>query len=135
MSNTARSGSAAAARDELFDALADTRRRTVLRLVRDRTPQGIGKDDLALRFAAVTADKRLATVTDDDHHRALVALHHRHLPRLTDAGLLEETDNGLLRVADRRMIDDLGAVVTRSDREPTDAGIADAVSEAPADGR
>ncbi|ELY88534.1 DUF7344 domain-containing protein [Natrinema altunense] len=133
MSNTARSASAAATRDELFGALADARRRTVLRLVRDRTPQGIGKDDLALRLAAVTTDKALATVTDDDHHRALVALHHRHLPRLTDAGLLEETDDGLLRVADHPVIDELD--VARSDSETTDADGADAVFEAPLDGR
>ncbi|ELY76346.1 DUF7344 domain-containing protein [Natrinema gari] len=135
MSNTARSGSAAATRDELFDALADGRRRTVLRLVRDRTPQGIGKDDLALRLAAVTAEKELATVTDDDHHRALVALHHRLLPRLTDAGLLEETDDGLLRLVDRRMIDGLGVETLCSDSEGTDADGTDTISEAPADGR
>ncbi|WP_226482949.1 DUF7344 domain-containing protein [Natrinema amylolyticum] len=135
MSNSVQSGSAAATRDELFDALANARRRTVLRLVRDRTPHGIGKEDLAFRLAAVTDDKRLAAVTDDDHQRALVALHHRLVPRLTDAGLLEETDDGLLRTTDHWVFDEPAFETVTSDRETTDADELDAVLEALADDR
>jgi len=130
MSNSVQSGSAAATRDELFDVLADARRRTVLRLVRDRTPDGIGKEDLAFRLAAVIDDTQLAAVTDDDHQRALVALHHRLVPRLTDAGLLEETDDGLLRTTDHWVFDEPAFDPIVSDRETTDADELDAVLEA-----
>ncbi|WP_222919053.1 hypothetical protein [Natrinema sp. SYSU A 869] len=130
MSNSAQSGSAAATRDDLFAALADAHRRTVLRLIRDRRPQEIGKNDLAFRLAAVTSDKQLAAVTDDDHQRALIALHHRLVPRLTDAGLLEETDDGLIRTTDHWAFHEPVFETIMSDHGTADADNIDAVFEA-----
>ncbi|QCS42790.1 hypothetical protein [Natrinema versiforme] len=135
MSNSDPSGSAVAARDDYFAALADARRRTVLRLVHERSPQGIEKDDLAFRLAAVTSDKQLASVTDDDHQRALVDLHHRLVPRLTDAGLLEETDGDLIRTTDHRAFDEPGFEAAVSGHRTDDAEELDAVFEALADSR
>ncbi|SEQ24854.1 DUF7344 domain-containing protein [Natrinema salaciae] len=134
MSNPASSGPAAATRDELFAALADARSRTVLRLVGEESPQGIGKNDLAVRLAAVTTDKRLADVTEDDHRQALVELHHRLVPRLTDAGLLEETGNAI-RTDDHRAFDALGVDAMVSGHRTADADALDAVFEALADER
>ncbi|ELY69311.1 DUF7344 domain-containing protein [Natrinema versiforme] len=135
MSNSDPSGSAAALRDDYFAALADARRRTVLRLVCDRSPQGVEKDDLAFHLAAVTSDKRLASVTDDDHQRALVDLHHRLLPRLTDAGLLEETDDELIRIADTPAFDGFDLEAAVSSRRTDDVAELDAVFAALADDR
>ncbi len=134
MSNSASSGSAAAVRDDRFAALADARRRTVCRLVDERSPDGIRKDDLAYEFAAVTEDKRRAVVSADDHQRALVDLHHGLLPRLTDAGLLEETD-GVVRVPDERPLDDVFTEMIAGSNRDVDAAELDALFVALADER
>ncbi|OAQ53897.1 hypothetical protein HTG_06410 [Natrinema mahii] len=135
MSNSASSGSAAAVRDDRFAALADARRRTVRRLVDERSPDGIGKDDLAHEFAAVTEDKRPVDVSADDHRRALVELHHKLLPRLTDAGLLEAADD-VVRVPDEQSLDDavLIEALSGSNRD-AEAAELDALFEALADER
>ncbi|RZV08250.1 hypothetical protein BDK88_3217 [Natrinema hispanicum] len=131
MSNSASSGSTAAVRDEFFDALADTRRRTVLRLVHRQSPDWIGKDELARHLAAVTMDKQPAEVTDDDHRQALIALHHRLVPALTDGGLLEQSDDGTIALGEHPAFDEphLEAVVS------TRHGADDAVFRALADDR
>lgn len=135
MSNSDPSGSAAVTQDDLFDVLADARRRTVLRLVRERSPHGVEKSDLAFRLAAVMSDKRLASVTDDEHQQALVELHHRLLPRLTDAGLLERTDDDSIRTADQRTLEELGFDDVVSDDQRADEDALDAVFASLADDR
>ncbi|WP_226006477.1 DUF7344 domain-containing protein [Natrinema salinisoli] len=134
MSNSASSGSTAGGRDDLFDALADGRRRAVVRLVHERSPLGIEKDDLAFQFAAVMTDKRLAAVTDDDHQRARIELHHTLLPRLTDAGFLEEVD-GAVRTTEHGAFDAAGLEAAISAGRGDDPAELDAVFEALADER
>ena len=106
MSNPDVGGRTTRSRDELFQTLADDTRRELLRLVVDRSPAGIAKDDLAFELAAVTNDKRLAEVTDDDHQRARIDCHHRSLPALLDADLVAETDDGRLVATDHWALDD-----------------------------
>ncbi|WP_455448339.1 DUF7344 domain-containing protein [Natrinema thermotolerans] len=136
MSNSASSGSAAAGHTDRFAALADARRRTLLRLVHERSPDRIGKDDLAAEFAAVTADTRRHDVSADDQQRALVELHHKLLPRLTDAGLLETDDDDVVRVPDEQLLDDtvFAEALSGSNRD-LEATTLDALFEALADER
>ncbi len=107
------------ARDEVFDALADGTRREALRLVHERSPDGVAKTDLAYELAAVTDDKPLAAVSDDDHRRARLDCAHRVLPALLDAGIVVETDDDRLVTADHPLFDDdeLAALL---ERETTD---------------
>lgn len=93
MSNSPADGRPTRLRSELFGTLADGCRRAVLRIASSRSPDGIGKDELAREVAAVTNDKPVAAVSDDEHDRALLECVHRLLPALTDAGLLEVDDD------------------------------------------
>ncbi|GAB3663423.1 DUF7344 domain-containing protein [Halopiger thermotolerans] len=93
MSNTAASGRSTTARDDCFRSLADATRRALLRLVHDRSPDGIGKDELIRELAAVTSDKSVDDVTDAEYQRAAVACQHTHLPMLLEAGLVAEADD------------------------------------------
>lgn len=135
MSNSAPSGSSAAVRDERFDVLADASRRTVLRIVRERSPAGIDKNDLAFRLAAVISDNRLASVSEDEHQRALVELHHCLVPQLVDAGFLAETDDGSVVPAEHSPFDDLRFERIVSGNHDADREALDAVFRALADER
>ena len=106
-------------RDAVFDALADGTRREALRIVYERSPDGITKTDLAYELAAVTDDKPLAAVTDDDHQRARLDCSHRILPALFEADILVETDDGELVTADHPLFDD-DELVALLERETTD---------------
>lgn len=81
--------------DQLFDALADERRRVVLdSLFESGTPVDVGR--LARRVAA---RERRGGEGDrgppaDAVHRVRVSLHHVHLPKLDDAGLVEYDPDG-----------------------------------------
>ncbi|MDQ2048881.1 hypothetical protein RBH26_00115 [Natronolimnohabitans sp. A-GB9] len=135
MSNPDVSDRSAASRDDLFDVLATRDRRELLRIVRNQTPAGIGKADLALELAAVIDDKPAAAVTEDDRRRVLVDCHHRVLPALFEAGLLTETDDDRVVTTDHWAFDDdeLMAVVDgRSDTSETDL---DALFEGLSDSR
>ncbi|ELY62237.1 DUF7344 domain-containing protein [Natronolimnohabitans innermongolicus] len=134
MSNPRVSDRSAPARDDLFDALAASDRREALRLVRERSPNGITKSDLAYELAAVTADKPLAEVTDEDHQRARVDCHHRTLPALLEAGLVETIDDDRVVAAENPSFDaGLEAVV--DGRVDATAATIDAVFDALADAR
>jgi len=130
MSNSASSGSTAAARDEFFDVLADARRRTVLRLVHQRSPDGIGKDELARHLAAVTMDKQPTEVTDDDYRQALTDLHHRLVPALTDGGFLEKPDDETITLGAHPAFDDPHLEAIVSTRHDADDATLDAVFRA-----
>ncbi|WP_126664675.1 DUF7344 domain-containing protein [Haloterrigena salifodinae] len=105
--------------DEVFDALADGTRREALRIVRERSPDGIAKTDLAYELAAVTDDKPLAEVSEDDHRRARLDCTHRVLPALLEAGVLVETGDDRLVAADHPLFDD-AELVALLGRERTD---------------
>ena len=135
MTPAASGGSRAAARDELFDALADSRRRAVLRLVQQRSPDGIEKAALARYLAAVSVDERPAEVSDDDHQQALVDFHHRLMPALADIGLLEESDDGTLMLGTHPALDESRLKAVVSTRHDADDTTLDAVFRAVADER
>ncbi|MFA9415643.1 hypothetical protein [Natrinema sp. HArc-T2] len=130
MSNTGPSGSTTAVRDEFFDAFADCRRRTVLRVVYQRSPDELEKDELARHLAAVTMDKRPAEMTDDDYRGALVDVHHRLVPSLTDAGLLEPVDDETIVLGDHPAFDDALLEGIVSARHDADDATLDAVFRA-----
>ncbi|OVE86322.1 DUF7344 domain-containing protein [Natronolimnobius baerhuensis] len=99
MSNADVGGRTTPSQEKLFKLLADESRREVLRLVADRSPTGITPGDLAYEIAAVTNDKPLAEVTDDEHQRARIDCQHRLLPALKDADVLDD-ENGMLVATD-----------------------------------
>lgn len=75
--------------DQLFDALADERRRAVLDAL-SAAEQPVDVHRLAERVAA--RERRgddAGRPPRDAVRRALVSLHHAHLPKLADAGLVE----------------------------------------------
>ncbi|ELY38329.1 DUF7344 domain-containing protein [Natronorubrum tibetense] len=134
MSNPDGSERSPRSRDEVFDALADSTRRDILRLVHSRPSSGVSKTDLAFELVAVTTDTPLASVTDDDHERALVDCQHRHLPALVDAGLVTETDDGRIVTTDHWVFDDSEFDAILADRTDDETDL-DALFGALADSR
>lgn len=76
----------------LYRSLSDVRRRFLLALVRERSPDGARIDDLATDLATFESDRPPIEVTDAEQEHALVELYHRHLPALEDAGVVERAD-------------------------------------------
>lgn len=113
MSNPDGTGRPSTSRDGIFDVVADGTRRTVLRIVHERSPDGVEKSELATELAAVTGDDPADEVTGDDRRRARLDCHHRTVPALIDAGLVAETDDGRVVTTDHRAFDDpvIGAVL------------------------
>ena len=82
------------AHDELFEALADSRRRAALDVVSDADPP-VTLSDLAESVAA-----RLA---GSDRERVHVSLAHAHVPKLDEYGILDyDAEDGTV-APDRRM--------------------------------
>ncbi|WP_049924990.1 DUF7344 domain-containing protein [Halopiger goleimassiliensis] len=133
MTTSAPSGRSADARTECFQSLADPTRRAIVRLAHERSPEGIGKRDLATKIAAVTSDEASDAVTDDQHRRALLECHHSALPALRDAGLVTVVDE-TVRTTDHWLYDHptFDAVVAGPTDDDEDL---DAVYEALADER
>ncbi|WP_436343610.1 DUF7344 domain-containing protein [Natronorubrum sp. FCH18a] len=132
MSNPDVSERSPRSREEVFDTLADSTRRDVLRIVHGRSSNGVSKTDLAFELAAVTTDTPLASVTDDEHQRALLDCQHKHLPALVDAGLVAETDDGTIVTTDHWLFDDseFDAILTgRTDDETDLDTLFDALSD------
>lgn len=75
---------------QLFATLADSRRRRVLSLLRERR-SGVEESELATLVASAEADVPLRAVTDERHERVLVSLRHNHLPALESTGLVDRT--------------------------------------------
>ena len=134
MSNPDGSARSPRSRDEVFDALADSTRRELLRIVHRRSSNGVSKTDLAFELAAVTTDSPLASVTDDDHQRVLVDCQHRHLPALVDAGLVAEADDGTVVTTDHWVFDDSEFDAILADRTDDETDL-DALFGALADSR
>ncbi|WP_265111607.1 DUF7344 domain-containing protein [Halosolutus halophilus] len=108
MTNTTSQDRSTAPVDSLFRTLASERRRTIVRLLAGPSPDGIEKADLAARLAAVTNEKPLDAVTDDERRQSSVALTHSDLPALTDAGLLAEREDGSVAATDHWAFDEYG---------------------------
>ncbi|MFC6717608.1 hypothetical protein ACFQGT_04000 [Natrialbaceae archaeon GCM10025810] len=103
-------------RDVLFRALSNSDRRAIIDIVRDRSPDGIEKAELAARFATVTADEPDGAASGDERDQARIALEHRHLPQLLDAGLLVETNSGAIETADHWAFEDSSVIDAITDR-------------------
>ena len=86
---------------ELFDALADYRRRRVLRLAVDhRTPLALS--DVADEIAAAEHDGRFTDISEGEITRIYTSLYHSHVPKLVEAGLLEyDQDVDAVALGDR----------------------------------
>ena len=81
-----RNSDGSASLDELLDALADQRRRFVLRTVeRSETPMALA--DLADELVREEFGASPASV-QDERERIYVSLYHCHLPKLAEAGLV-----------------------------------------------
>ena len=78
----------AAPRDELFDSLADGRRRLILDVLSHQF-QAIHTETLARELGAVEAELPEAEVPTETVERLLVELYHVQLPRLADAELVD----------------------------------------------
>ena len=73
--------------EQLFEVLANPRRRAVLRELTDSGTYRIG--ELAERVAALENDTTTADLTREDRKSAYTALQQLHLPKLHSAGLVE----------------------------------------------
>jgi len=78
-------------RNEVFGALANARRRTILDLLRQRDQVAV--DNLAVTLVAAEENRSTQEVTADELSETRLALEHIHLPRLADANLVQWTDD------------------------------------------
>ena len=77
-------------RDDLFEALADARRRRSLAYLR-ATEDAVAVEELAKHVA--TAERNGGeTVSASDRRQVATSLYHAHLPKLIDAGLVAWAD-------------------------------------------
>lgn len=80
--------------DDIFQALADHRRRTALSVL-DQQSRQMDLDALATKVRIV--EGVLGQETPSDRERIQTSLHHVHLPTLADAGLISyETDSRIV---------------------------------------
>jgi len=77
-------------RNTVFTALANQRRRAVLRIIQRLSYADI--DELAAHLVATESDKPLLDVTPREAEEVKTDLTHIHLPHLVDAGLLTNED-------------------------------------------
>lgn len=75
--------------DDLFEALSNSRRRHVIRLVGD---DEVDVGELARTIAAVENEIALESIDSQQRKRVYVALHQVHLPKLDDYGIVEWND-------------------------------------------
>lgn len=97
--------------DSLFDALASTERRCVLRVARESDSERLDLVDLATDVAAGVHDKPTAAVTPRERKQTHVSLYHQHLPVLDAAGLVDyDPQEGAVAVTDHAAFRDPGVV-------------------------
>ena len=75
--------------DALYRALASTRRRQLLAVLRDTGPGGTSIDELATLLCGYDATETGTMGTPSDRDRLLVELTHVHLPHLDALGMVE----------------------------------------------
>lgn len=85
--------------NEVFAALSNPRRRTVLQVLERQST--IGLSELATRVVRQEGEE--SEVADTDVERVCLDLYHRHLPQLADAGFVEfaEESNTVSLFVDR----------------------------------
>lgn len=72
--------------DEVFDALADSRRRHALSYLSEKTGDAATLSELVAEVVARESDRE----RDFEYYESVaIELHHRHLPKLEESGLVE----------------------------------------------
>ena len=98
---------------EAFDALADSRRRRICRLLLEHR-SALALSDVADEVAAAEHDGRFADIPEIAVARTYTSLYHTEIPRLTDAGLLEY-DQELDAVAPTRHLESVAPLLDRAE--------------------
>lgn len=83
--------------DDVFDLLANSRRRTIIQSLDEDGP--LSKRELVEYVAAEEGEKTIEQISNDERKRVHVALHQVHLPKLVKHSIIEE-DDGEYRLTD-----------------------------------
>lgn len=95
--STGGSETASVSEDEVFDVLANRRRRHTLHAIVGEEERTHDLGELSERIAAWENDVDVAEVSYDERKRVYTALQQSHLPRLDEAGLVEfDKDRGTI---------------------------------------
>ena len=102
--------------DDIYDFLADKRRRYALHYLK-QVDDRITVRDLAEQVAAWENDTSVAELTSQERKRVYIALYQSHLPSLHRAGLVDyDDDRGTVALTDRlEQVDIYMEVVPRAD--------------------
>lgn len=93
--------------DRQLQALAGSRRRSVLSLLRDHDDP-IDEETVARHLIANDRGEALSAVSEDEVHELLVTLQHRDLPRLAEAGLIQyDRDQGTVVLEQHTLLSSL----------------------------
>ncbi|KDS90824.1 hypothetical protein FK85_09635 [Halorubrum saccharovorum] len=79
--------------DELFDVLANQRRRFAVHLLKREEDDSIAIGDMAEQIAAWENGIDTAEITGNERKRVYTALQQSHLPKMDDAGVVEFNKN------------------------------------------
>lgn len=83
--------------DELFEVLANQRRRFAVHLLKKREDDAIAIGDMAEQIAAWENGIDAAEITGNERKRVYTALQQSHLPKMDDAGVVEfNKDRGIV---------------------------------------
>ena len=83
--------------DELFDVLANQRRRFAVHLLKREEKDKLEIGDMAEQIAAWENGTDMAEITGDERKRVYTALQQSHLPKMDDAGVVEfNKDRGVV---------------------------------------
>jgi len=83
--------------DELFDVLANQRRRFAVHLLKREEDDSIAIGDMAEQIAAWENGSELTEITGTERKRVYTALQQSHLPKMDDAGVVEfNKDRGVI---------------------------------------
>lgn len=92
--------------DETFDALADRRRREVLRHLRESPDESATLRELTAHLASAEVEGEAAPA--DGHDRVATTLAHVHLPKLDGHGVVAyDADGGTVRYRGDRALEHL----------------------------
>ncbi|WP_200532094.1 hypothetical protein [Halorubrum sp. LN27] len=83
--------------DELFDVLANQRRRFAVHLLKREADDSVAIGDMAEQIAAWENGIDTAEITGNERKRVYTALQQSHLPKMDDAGVVEfNKDRGVV---------------------------------------
>ncbi|MFC7128808.1 DUF7344 domain-containing protein [Haloferax chudinovii] len=84
-------------KDEVFDILKSSRRRSTIRMV-SQSGSPLTIEEIAERIAAQENDKARSQLTSDERKRVYIALYQTHLKKLSEKGVIEfDEANGTVR--------------------------------------